>query len=188
MQDDRPRRKGARQTSGVVVFGPSVCNPGDPGDPGDVAGHEGSEVGSDADSHSEHSGDDVDVDQGQIDVHVGAGGVADQERHDRKRPFGPWTLSEIWSKQVHVGWGRNCGQHFGDGLQCKKNVTALASALDRQDAFDQAERICKQWLLMGRSIRPHDRCGRRKHVLDIARQDIALGPHAELDAEAAALL
>ena len=73
-------------------------------------------------------------------------------------------------------------------MQCKKNVTALASAPDRQEALDEAERLCKQWLLMSRSTRSHDRCGRRKHVLDIARRDIALRPHVELGAEAAALL
>ena len=89
VQDDHPRRKEARQQSRVVIVGPGTRNAGDPGDAGS---NEGSEAGSNADSHSVHSGDDVE----QIDVDVDA---AVQDRPDQKRPFGPWTLSEIWSNK-----------------------------------------------------------------------------------------
>ena len=43
--------------------------------------------------------------------------AAGARKESRKQPFGPWTVSEIVRKidgvEVHVGYGGNCGQHFG---------------------------------------------------------------------------
>ena len=189
---DSRRRKGVRQKSGVCIKDPGgACRRGNsrgPGDPGDEGSNKGSDAGSDAGSdlgdpgdEDSNEGSDADLVRAPIDV-----GALVGERQERQHLFGPWSISEVWSKKVQVGWGANCGQHFGvAGLACKKNITALAGV---DNGLDEAKRLCKGWLLLGRQIKCHDCDGRRKHVLEFKRGDIPLRSHEELDREAAALL
>ena len=99
-------------------------------------------------------------------------------------PWGPWSISEVWSGDVHVGWGANCCRHRNswEGNPCKRSF--------RWAGYTEEQTRCqaKQWLLMGVGIRSQLRNGKQKHLSDIKREDIPLLPEAELDARAAALL
>ena len=117
VQDDHPRRKGARQKSGVVIVGPGSRNAGDPGDAGS---NEGIEAGSDADSHSVHSGHDVE----QIDVDLDLG---------RCPRFGRIKNTK---KQNNNKSNRKQVEERARGLGCE-----LRAALRRQPAV-QEQRDC----------------------------------------------
>ena len=145
-------------------------------------------------------GSDTDTDPLPAFAHVEVGGDGPGSGDDggaaphvaRAIPFGPWTISQIWSKKQHTGWGANCCRHFSDGpvcLSCKKNIQARkVGGVIVPGALDEAERLCKQWLLLGVTIRVSDPAGRQQHVLDITRDKIPLRSHAELDAEAATMM
>ncbi len=119
--------------------------------------------------------------------HVAPAGGLDggPAREVRKVPFGPWSVSEVWSNGVHSGYGGNCGCHrnAGDGPSdlCKKSFTFAGST--------PAETRClaKSWLLMGLDIGEGDDA-RKRHVKQIRRRDIPVLSEEELDRHAAALI
>ena len=111
-----------------------------------------------------------------------------QSHESRKIVFGPWTYSAIVSKGQLRGFGGNCGCHFGSRLTCKKAFTILKEDghLPEEERIGKCSRLAKQWLLLGRDIPVGALQGRQRHV-GVQREDVALRPEAELDAEAARL-
>ena len=104
-------------------------------------------------------------------------------KESRIEAFGPFSVSKIFVKGVHRGWGGNCGRHWdsNSSLGCKKSFTSPDPA-----CFDECHRLAKAWLLMGLDIEAFN--GRLSHVHAIKRNQIALMTHAELDEAAAGVL
>ncbi|CAK0885912.1 unnamed protein product, partial [Prorocentrum cordatum] len=100
------------------------------------------------------------------------------EKEVRKVPFGPWTVSEVWSEGVHVGFGGNCNCHLdaGKDLRCKRNITFAGMSVVATRC------LAKQWLLMGVGLAGDD--ARSQHVKGIPRAEIPIRDEAELDAAA----
>ena len=109
-------------------------------------------------------------------------------RECRMVPFGPFSLSKIVSKGVHVGWGANCGRHWDarSALACKRQLRCLGGVTEEK--LDECNRLCKQWLLLGLDVPPSGTGGKRAHLKDIRREDIEPRDHASLEHEAAVAL
>jgi len=80
--------------------------------------------------------------------------------------FGPFAISRVKSRGVHVGWGIVCNRHHDVDpgytvTGCKKQI-AQGSYTDRQ-----CKALLKQWLLEGFGIEPLAPLARRKHVHDV---------------------
>ena len=77
--------------------------------------------------------------------------------------WGPFTISPIYSQQVHTGWGAICGLHadkHGTSTQCKKAVT-LGQVGDHGVAVVRL----KRWLLAGLEDASWPKhCQRQHHV------------------------
>ena len=117
-----------------------------------------------------------------------AGPLAPSDRVSRMLPFGPFSVSKIYSRGEHTGWGGNCGRHWdcACSLSCKKQIGAGTPVTPA--SLDEAHRLVKEWLLMGVSI-PGTHCtSRSQHVRDVKRQHIRLRSHQDLDADAARLM
>ena len=166
----------------VMPVGPADVRPD--GGRGDDGSEDGSDPGS---HHSAESASDPDVGAFLALARRMVGrqpAEAPAEHTDRKHPWGPWSISEIWAKTEFVGWGANCNCHFArNGLACKKpfNKTRLIS-------LDECRLQAKGWLLMGVDIAAGRPEGRTDHVHGIKRADVHVFDEDGMDAMAASML
>ncbi len=103
------------------------------------------------------------------------------DRKARAEPWGPWSISQYISGDVHRGFYANCGRHFSATGGCRKLFTFSSNSPD------ETRCLANQWLLQGRTILPGHPRGRDEHVFNVRRESLALRPEAELDAECLAL-
>ena len=126
-----------------------------------------------------------DVDQAE----AGHGGSDAVERNDRAVPFGPWSVSPIISKGVHVAWGATCNCNSNSWEKkktpCKKWVPI------GDDGPDAARMRCKVWLMRGLEIKQNDEIGRHRHLWENSTNSLSVdefGSEAEIDRAAARLV
>ena len=96
-------------------------------------------------------------------------------------PFGRWSISAVYRKGVHIGWGANCLEHHSDfepGLACQRSFAFAGCSSEECRAF------AKQWLLMGNHISKSVRHGKLKHITMIQRKDIPEKAESDLELEA----
>ena len=73
--------------------------------------------------------------------------------------------------KVQIGWGATCGCHAnyddveGVSTRCQKQITTLSGA--RAVPNDEALRLAKVWLLLGRDIDAGDPRARTAHVKEV---------------------
>ena len=141
-----------------------------------------------SEASDEGYGSSVRSSEGQTDSSDAEEDDSGDEEEERARPgdnaipFGPWTISFVRERGEIVGWGGNCGQHFGGTTQCRKSLRFCGQSSDHTRC------LIKQWLRMGATIpctRPN---GRREHIFMCSRDDIPVRPEHELDAEASTCL
>ena len=169
-----PRRCQTKSTVGIVLV-----------DPGN---DEGSTDGSVADEGGDDESENSDADLPPVEEMLRALGDG-CSRQERCVQWSLWSLSEVRAGGQLVVWGANCNQHFsasGDCLGCKKR-----SGPSPDGDFGVARRLCKAWLLKGRTLRAGARNARHDHVRGIHLQReqllIDLPTEAELDLRAARL-
>ena len=100
---------------------------------------------------------------GGVDIDTPASSSKARTLQSRGFAWGPFTISPIYSQQVHTGWGAICGLHadkHGTSTQCKKAVT-LGQVGDHGVAVVRL----KRWLLAGLEDASWPKhCQRQHHV------------------------
>ena len=89
------------------------------------------------------------------------------KKASRQHPFGPWSISEVHDVKGGRGlkaWGANCNMHHdhGDSKPCKKQIEVTSKV-----SADEARRLVKAWLILGKDISADDKEGRTKHIFGI---------------------
>lgn len=99
------------------------------------------------------------------------GPVARGERDDNEIQWGEFSISAIKRNtpegKIHIGWGGVCRKHWNAAdvekkLTCKKQVTFPPGS--PPEVCDDARRLIKCWLLMGRRVPAADIAGQHVHV------------------------
>ena len=131
-----------------------------------------------------------DVDQAAVFAGLGGADADAVERQDRAVAFGPWSLSPIMSKGVHVAWGASCNCH-SNMWETKKRTACKKWVTIGNDGSDAARMRCKVWLMRGLKILADDTIGRHRHVWDHPTNSLSVdefGSEADMDQAAAALV
>lgn len=130
-------------------------------------------------------------------VAVPAGAWDGEDREERQIAWGEFSLAPVFrkmevggqTKKVQIAWGANCFQHRNDpddGLRCQKQVTVPAHS--PQSALDEARRLAKVWLLMGRDVPHDDPAGRSWHLKDLGGPKFRKSAPAWTEAECDSML
>ena len=88
-----------------------------------------------------------------------------------KNSLAPVFRNTAGAGKVQIGWGATCGCHAnyddveGVSTRCQKQITTLSGA--RAVPNDEALRLAKVWLLLGRDIDAGDPRARTAHVQEV---------------------
>lgn len=115
-------------------------------------------------------------------------------REERQMSWGEFSVAplhrRIDGQKVHIGWGANCWKHTDQGdsgsTRCQKQVTCAPNS--SQAELDEARRLAKVWLLMGRDVPSDATSGRTDHLKGIGGSRFRANAPAWSEADCDAML